>query len=384
MKYTFLVIPFLLSSMMSCTPNKSITEVDNQNDPQSETVKSNLLDVYIGTYTTEEGSKGIYKVPLDTSIGEFGEIQLVAQTVSPSFIALSKDKSRLYAVNEIVPDGYISTFVQNSGNWEETSKLTSLGDAPCHIILNKDQSIIAVANYVTGNVTTYPLDEAGNFVDKASTGQHTGKGPNEARQEAPHAHFVQFSKNQKFLYAVDLGIDEIKTYSVSENGISEAKTAIKLNPGDGPRHFVFHPTLDIAYVINELSNTVSAVQVDPISGGMREFDRVTTLPEDFTEHSQCADIHISSDGKFLYASNRGHNSIAVYEISDDGKLTLKDITSVDGNWPRNFMLTPSETHLLVANERSDNIVLFDRDPNTGLISYSGKQVSVSKPVCLVN
>ncbi len=381
MRYTLLLSIWLMA--FGCSQKPTSTEIE-QPQPTVE-MNNNLLDVFIGTYTSEDGSQGIYQVQLDTASGEFGQLTLIAETPSPSYLALSEDKSKLYAVNELVPDGTLSAFEKSAdGIWKETSKVSSLGDAPCHVALNVNESLIAVANYVTGNVSAYPLNTDGDLVDQPSSGQHAGTGPNADRQEGPHAHFVQFSKDQRFVYAVDLGIDEIKAYAVSADGIGEANTSIKLNPGDGPRHFVFHPTKDIAYVVNELSNSVIAANVDLTTGEFTEFDRETTLPEDITEHSQCADIHISSDGRFLYASNRGHHSIAAYAIADDGSIHLIDITSTEGDWPRNFMLTPNERHMLVANERSDNIVLFDRDIDTGRITYSGKQIKVSKPVCLIN
>lgn len=376
----FLAVSLLAVSCRQQTPK---SEIEQPESPAE--MNDNLLKIFIGTYTSPEGSKGIYQVQLDTSKGEFGPLELIAETVSPSFVALNADKSMLYAVNETVPDGMVTAFERGDDNsWKQTSKLPSLGDAPCHITLNDNESIIAVANYVSGNVVTYPLNANGDLVDQATIGQHEGTGPNAGRQEGPHAHFVQFSKDQKFLYAVDLGIDEIKAYPATENGIGTGFTALKLNPGDGPRHFVFHPTKDIAYVVNELSNTVSAVSVDPATGRFTEFDRLTTLPEDFTAHSQCAAIKISKDGQFLYASNRGHQSIAVYRLADDGSMELVDVVSTEGAWPRDFMLTPNGQHLLVANEQSDNITLFNRDVSTGLISYTGKQINISKPVCLIN
>ena len=383
MKYINLLCFATCLMAISCSQKKPTAETEQ---PQStEKMNDNLLNIFIGTYTSSEGSKGIYQVKLDTATGEFGQVELVAETVSPSFLTLSKDKSKLYAVNETVPDGMVSAFERSEDDtWKQTSKLPSLGDAPCHVTVNDDRSIIAVANYVSGNVVAYPLNASGDLVDQATTGQHEGTGPNAGRQEGPHAHFVQFSKDQKFLYAVDLGIDEIKAYSVTENGIGTAITALKLNPGDGPRHFVFHPTLDVAYVINELSNTVSAVSVDPTTGQFTTFDRLTTLPEDFTEHSQCAAIKISKDGRFLYASNRGHQSIAIYQLADEGTMALLDVVSTEGAWPRDFMLTPNGQYLLVANEQSDNITLFNRDISTGLISYTGLQINISKPVCLIN
>ncbi|MEQ8711962.1 MAG: lactonase family protein [Cyclobacteriaceae bacterium] len=382
MKYASVVIIIIVSFLGSCGPKKSEKQVDK---PETTEQMTSKLNIFIGTYTSEDGSQGIYQVQLDTASGEFGQLTLIAETPSPSYLALSEDKSKLYAVNELVPDGTLSVFEKSAdGIWKETSKVSSLGDAPCHVALNDNESLIAVANYVTGNVSAYPLNADGDLLDQPSLGQHAGTGPNTDRQEGPHAHFIQFSKDQKFLYAVDLGIDEIKAYPVDANGIGEAKTAIQLTPGDGPRHFVFHPTKDIAYVVNELSNSVIAVNVYLTTGEFTEFDRETTLPEDFTEHSQCADIHISSDGRFLYASNRGHHSIAAYAIADDGSIDLIDIRATEGEWPRNFMLTPNERHLLVANEWSDNVVLFDRDLKTGMITYSGKQIKISKPVCLIN
>lgn len=342
------------------------------------------LPIFIGTYTSPEGSRGIYQVNLDTANGTFGEVALIAETVNPSYLVLNRERSILYTVNENVPDGMITAFERNSGDqWTPASALSNVGSAPCHLTLNENQSLIAVANYVSGNVVAYPLDATGSLLDEASAGQHAGAGPNTERQEAPHAHFVQFSKDGRWLYAVDLGIDEIKMYPLDNGRLGDARTALRLSPGDGPRHFVFHPVMDMAYVLNELSNTVIAVRVDQASGQFTAFDRQSTLPEDFSEHSQAAAIKISKDGRFLYVSNRGHQSIAIYALAEDGKPTLVAITTTEGAWPRDFMLTPNEEHLLVANEHSDNIALFDRDVATGLITYSGQQLSLSKPVCLI-
>jgi 6-phosphogluconolactonase len=193
-----------------------------------------------------------------------------------------------------------------------------------------------------------------------------------------------FARDDRFLYAVDLGLDAIIAYPLDENGIAgEPHIAMNMDPGDGPRHLIFHPTKDLAFVINELSNSVVSMTVDPVSGTFEKIDKQSTLPEGYTETSYCADIHISDDGKYLYGSNRGHNSIAVFSISESGALILLETESVRGEWPRNFALSPDGKHLLVANQHTNNVTVFSIDPETGLLNYTGNELKVFNPVCLV-
>ncbi|MCB0669736.1 MAG: lactonase family protein, partial [Saprospiraceae bacterium] len=201
-------------------------------------------------------------------------------------------------------------------------------------------------------------------------------------QKGPRAHCVKFDPNGKFLYTVDLGIDQIITYPVSASGVGEATSRFALDPGDGPRHFIFDPTRDLAYVVNELGSSVVSMRIDHNTGELTRIDKKGTLPEGFEGDNYCADIHISSDGKFLYASNRGHNSLAIFSVGDQGELEKIGVESVQGEWPRNFTLSPDEKYVLVANQNTDNITVFNRNTETGALTFTGNQYQLSKPVAL--
>jgi 6-phosphogluconolactonase len=202
-------------------------------------------------------------------------------------------------------------------------------------------------------------------------------------QESPRAHFAAFNTAGTYLYVVDLGIDKILVYPVSNDGlIGEGQTALEMDPGDGPRHLVFHPEKDLVFVVNELSNSVISAQVDPITGRMKRLDKKSTLPQGYSDKSYCADIHISKDGRFLYASNRGHNSIAIFKVLENGQVELMGTEPVQGDWPRNFAISPSGKHLLVANQNSNSITVFDVNPETGLLHFTGQKLEMEHPVCL--
>lgn len=368
----FLSALCLFFAMISCSQSSK-----NIQAPKS------TLDILVGTYTGQ-GSEGIYRLEFDIFKGTLENKGLVVQATNPSFLAISKDRQKVFAVNE-TENGNVSSFKWNMErtSLELISQVPTNGDYPCYVELNSAESSVAIANYMTGNVGVYDLDKNGTIETDPYFGQHEGVGPNEARQEGPHAHCVRFSPKSKYMYAVDLGIDEVVKYSVIEDSISEPQTALKLEPGDGPRHLIFHPTQDIAYVISELSSTVVAAKVDRESGDLTVFDRVSTLPEGYEGESYCADIHISDDGKFLYASNRGHNSIAVFSL-EGGQMNLLETQNVKGDWPRNFALSPdaNNSFLLVANQKSDNIVVFKRNTESGLLTYNDNQIEISQPVCL--
>lgn len=337
------------------------------------------VQLIAGTYNTK-GSEGIYGLTYNTRTGAFGSPELLAKADNPSWITIADD--RLYVANEL-GDGRLTTYAVSEGNQLDVlgTALTD-GASPCYVTVSPDQRYVATANYMGGNVSILGVDSEGVATGSPQVLQNYGKGPNTSRQEAPHAHWVQWDRDQEFLYSVDLGIDEVKVYPFDKASGKAGKgvSAIKLQPGDGPRHMFFHPQKHMAYVLNELSNTIVVAEQNR-DGTMTAVQRVPTLPGDFSEHSQAGHIHVTSDGKMLYASNRGHDSIAVYAIADSGHLTLLEIESAKGNWPRHFLVLEDAGALLVANQESDNVVAF-KIAQDGTLTPTGEQVELPQATFL--
>lgn len=345
--------------------------------------KGKSYELLIGTYTGE-GSNGIYKAVFSTESGRLSAPELLVESENPSFITYSADRSKVYAVNETQP-GSVSVFSWNEygTRLNEVQKLESAGDHPCFVEVNEEMNLLAVANYSSGTITAYGLDSEGKLDGAPQTSTHVGDGPFLPNQSSAHAHCSRFGPDGKYIYAADLGADKVFGYPVdSETGLGEQEVALELTPGDGPRHIAFHPERPQLFVINELSNTIVSAAIDSETGKLTAIDRKSTLPSLFEGKSYCADIHLSADGKFLYASNRGHNSIAVFSVSEEGMLTLLQTESVHGDWPRNFAISPDGRFLLVANQRSDNITIFRINPDNGMVRYTGQELNMSHPVCL--
>lgn len=373
MKSHFIVTLFTVFAF-GCSSGSKEEKQDQKKEPFT-------MDLFVGTYT-DNGSEGIYRVKFNPETGELTDTKLVARASNPSYLAISKDKQTVFSVNEN-NSGEVTSYKwdKSADTLQLISKVSSEGAAPCYIDLGPGDKTVAVANYSSGNVAVYAVNNAGELQPLPQVRQHTGSGPLANRQKTPHAHCSLFKEN--FLYAVDLGIDKIMSYDVKSDGsLGEGKIAFELAPGDGPRHMVFHPSKALAFVVNELSSTVVALRADHKTGLLKEVGRNSTLPEDFEGESFVADVHISDDGKFLYVSNRGHNSIAIFSVSEDGQLTSVGHEPVKGNWPRNFTISPDGNFLLVANQNSDNIVVFRLNKETGLLSYSNFEIKLSKPVCL--
>ena len=337
------------------------------------------FDLLIGTYTGS-GSEGIYQVQYTTANGRMNDLELIAATSNPSYLAISADGKNVYSVGED-ESGTISSWQWNrEGTLSLINERPSYGMHPCFVDVQDKR--LALANYSSGNGGIVGLSDNGGILQAFSKYQHYGSGRNDDRQSAPHAHFSKFSKDGRFLYVVDLGIDQVLAYPLTDGRFGAATTALELEPGDGPRHLVFHPTKDQVFVINELSNTIVSATVDTNTGTFTSVDRKSTLPDDFSGESYCADIHISKDGQFLYGSNRGHNSIAILEVGSDASMQFLGTESTRGDWPRNFVISPDNEFLIVANQESNNIVSFKRDKDSGLLEFTGMEVSISKPVCL--
>lgn len=340
--------------------------------PMSSNQGSNAnIDLVIGTYS-QQGSEGVYGLTYHSDHGTFSEPHLMARADNPSFIAVGSG-GHLYVVNEL-GNGQLTTYRRDNGALEALGVVPTEGASPCYVALSPDEQFIATANYMGGNVSIFALDENKVPVGPAQVVQHRGSGPHE-RQEAPHAHWVQWHRALPFIYAVDLGIDEVKVYGFDDSGRAQAeRTALQLQPGDGPRHLSFHPQQSRAYILNELSNTVTVAQVLD-DGTLQEQQRISTLPDDFDEHSQAGHIYISEGGQNLYVSNRGHDSIVVFDISDEGALTWSQTVSTNGAWPRHFAILPGVDTLLVANQESRNIVAFTINGD-GTLTATGEVVEV--------
>lgn len=373
-----LVCLFVGSLFAACSPNP---EKSTEAEPEQE--EPSKIELLVGTYTGK-GSEGIYRFDFDPTTGMLSEQKLVAKTVSPSYLTMSKDRQYVFAVNES-EKGHVSSFKWNAdrSELEAVSQQSSQGDYPCYVELNPAENRLAIGNYITGNTLIFSVNEAGAIGETPTVYQHKGSGPVSPNQGSAHAHCVKFDANGKFLYAVDLGADQIISYPIDENSkVGSATTRLAADPGDGPRHLIFHPTQDLAFVVNELSSSVVSLRLDSENGTFTPLDRASTLPDDFTGKSYCADIHLSVNGKFLYASNRGHNSIAIFTVSEKGDLNRIGVESIKGDWPRNFALSPDNRYVLVANQKSDNITVFEVNPETGLLTFTGHEVSISQPVVM--
>jgi 6-phosphogluconolactonase len=337
---------------------------------------------YVGTYTKNE-SKGIYKYSISKD-GKLKNIGVVATITNPSFLAKSKDNKTLFAVSEIDENGtgFVHSYEIKKDALQFINKQESGGAHPCFIAVNEANYIIT-ANYTGGNVGLLKATENGKIAPISFVQQHTGKGTTE-RQTAPHAHSSWFHPTKNEIISVDLGTNELwfsKLDTTKNELIYTPQKKLKILDGAGPRHLTFHPNNKWIYVLNELNNTVSLVK--ETNNAYFIIASITTLPKGFSTDSKAADIHISKDGKFLYASNRGAQSIAIFKVnSANGSLTSIGYTPVLGANPRNFSLSPNEEFLLVANQDTNNIISFKRNPSSGALTFIDK-IFAPTPVCIL-
>ena len=350
------------------------------------------LPFYVGTYTSGK-SKGIYLCSLNLTSGEIKHVATTEGVKDPSFVAVAPSQRYLYAVNEVEEfggkkSGALSSFAidRRTGNLKLLNQQPSLGGAPCYVFVDRGGRFVLVANYVGGNVAVLPIRSDGSLGEATDLKQDLGSSINAERQEGPHAHCVVLDAANRFAYACDLGTDKIMIFRFdSRRGklIPNKTPWVQIKPGGGPRHLTFHPGGKYAYVINELQATVTTFARDPGQGNLKELQTIRTLPADFTGENTSADIHVSPDGRFLYCSNRGHDSIAAFRIDPrSGKLTFVAHESCGGKTPRNFAIDPTGAFLLVANQNSGNIVTFRRDVKTGRLNATGHAAEVPSPVCL--
>lgn len=341
-----------------------------------------------GTYTGEK-SKGIYVHTFNTEDGSFKEISHV-ETPNPTFLAVSADEKFVYAVNEISDNdngGFVNTysFDKQTGTLQFLNKQLAGGDSPCHVDIDKTGKWVAVGNYSSGTLSILPVLEDGKLGPATSTIQHTGTGVNPQRQEKPHVHCNIFSKDNRWLFVPDLGIDKVMIYAFdTKTGVLTAgeQPFEKSQDGKGPRHITFHPNDKFAYLIEEMGGSVTAYEYG--DGKLKTIQNISSIQPEDTAFIGSADIHVSADGKFLYASNRGgFNTIAIYSIDQSsGMLSLLGHQPSGGTIPRNFTIDPSGNFLLAGNQGSDYISIFKRDQNSGLLTETADRIPVGKPVCL--
>src|SRR3984885_7467170 len=348
--------------------------------------------IFAGTYTDKGTSRGIYGFRWDADAGTLTPLGLAAATVNPSFLTLSPDRRHLYAVIEVdmyhgEKSGSISSFAVAGDKLRPINVVASTGGGPANVAVDNTGKAVFVANYGGGSAASFRVLSSGGLSKAVSTFQYTGQGADPKRQREPHAHCTTVSRDNRYVLVNDLGLDRI-----SVSPLDPLTARLTLNtppsyqalPGSGPRSLAFHPSGRWAYSLNEIASTLDVLAWDAEQGTLSRIQNISTLPEGLTGSNTAATVAVDSEGRFVYASNRGDNSVAVFSIAD-GQGTIKPVQHVDcgGKSPRHFALDPGNQWLLVANQDSSNIVVFARNQRTGLLTPSGNQYPLSFPVCLV-
>lgn len=348
------------------------------------------VTVFVGTYTGA-GSRGIYRLSLDPRSGLLGEPELASEATNPSFLALHPSGRVLYAVSETAgaegrPAGAVSAFaVEADGRLRLLGQQDARGAGPCHLVVDRAGRHLLVANYGGGTVTVLPIEADGSLRPATSVIAHEGSGPNAARQEKPHAHGIALDPSERFALVADLGADRIFIHRFdAARGALTRHGSAALPPGSGPRHLSFDPAGRFVYSLDELSSTVTLFSWDAERGALRPLQTISTLPAGWSGANTAAEIALSSDGRFLYASNRGHDSLAVFRVDPTtGRLIQDGVVPAGGATPRHFALDPTGAFLLVAHQGSGSVASFRLDRTLGLPTATGGQVRVSRPACLL-
>lgn len=349
--------------------------------------KASEYVVYVGTSVRGE-SQGIIMYRMDRSSGRLQPSGVVPHKKNPGFLAIHPNQRYLYAVHagEEGPNGAVSAYAiePKTGNLTLLGQQPSGGRGPCHISVDPDGRFVLVAHYGGGSVAILPIREDGALDAPSDTVQHQGSSINPERQGEPHPHFMSQGPSGEYAYVPDLGIDQVVIYQVNRQQKKLLPNgSAPLKPGAGPRHLAFDPTGNYAYVINELDSTVTAYRSDGSSGRLTAFQTIPTIPDDFTETNYPADIHVHPSGRFLYGSNRGHDSIVIYGVNQEtGRLSCLGYEPTQGAWPRNFALDPAGEFLLAANQNGDTLVVFRIDQGTGLLQPTGQVLALPNPVCV--
>jgi 6-phosphogluconolactonase len=354
---------------------------------------SGTMLVYIGTYTGAK-SKGIYLSRFDPATGRLTSPELAAETPSPSFLAIHPSKRFLYAAGEATnlggkPVGAVSAYKLDptTGQLTLLNQASSGGASPCHVAVDPRGKCLLVANYGSGSIAALPIQSDGSLAEPSSVIQHHGSSINPQRQAGPHAHFIMPDPSDRFALTCDLGLDQVLVYRldpIKPSLIANAPPFAAVKPGSGPRHLAFHPSGRFVFLINEMGSTLTVFAYDSKRGALKGLQTISTLPEGFAGNSTCAEVQVHPSGKFVYGSNRGHDSIAVFGFdAASGKVTCVEHQSTQGKTPRHFALDPAGKWLLAENQDSDNIVVFRVDSKTGRLSPAGQTVPVGAPVCAI-
>jgi 6-phosphogluconolactonase len=350
--------------------------------------------VYVGTYTVKTTSKGIYAFDFDATTGKLTPMGLVAETTNPSFLALHPNGRFLYAVNEVgdyqgQKSGAVSAFAIDpaSGKLTLLNQVATRGADPCYISLDKTGNHVLVANYNGGSVIVFPVLADGRLGEATTFIQHEGHSVNPQRQQGPHAHMIETSPDGRFALAADLGLDELLVYRYDAAKGTLAPNDppyAKVTPGAGPRHFAFDPSGRFVYLLNEMETSVTAFSYEATSGVLRELQTESMLLKDAWARNTSAEIAVHPSGRFLYASNRGYENIAIFAIAPQkGTLTYVEQVSSQGEVPRNFAIDPTGSYLLAANQGSNNLVVFRIDTASGNLTPTGQELAIPSPVCIV-
>jgi 6-phosphogluconolactonase len=360
--------------------------------PEKPATKAQYI-AYVGTYTAKTTSKGIYAYRFNAENGQLSPIGVAAESIDPSFLAVHPNGKYLYAVNEIAnfnggTGGSVSAFGidAKTGALKFLNQVPTRGAGPCHLSLDKTGNYVLVANYDGGSIASFPVHDDGTLGTAAGFVQHSGFGPDKERQEGPHAHWIGTSPDNRFALAVDLGLDQVLVYGFDPSkGLFTPLLSgfAKVKPGTGPRHVAFNPNGKFAYVLSEMDSSVTVFSYQAKTGAFTSLQTISTLPKDFSGPKQAAEIAVHPSGRFLYASSRGHDSIAVFAINEKkGTLTSLGQVLTGGKTPRHFAIDPTGSYLLAENQDSNNIVVFHIDAATGNLTPTGQTVEVPSPVCI--
>lgn len=348
--------------------------------------------LYVGTYTDQVRHEGLYLVRMNTRTGALTQAGMLDVGPNPSFLSIHPSGRTLYAVNEVEqlsgrPTGSVRAFAIDAtgDHLQPLDEQPSEGAAPCYVSTDRSGHFVMVANYSTGTIAVLPIGARGGIGKPSQVVQQAGTGPLKDRQAGPHAHCIIPHPSNRFVLAADLGADRVFVYRFDQKTgamLHAPESDGVMPPGTGPRHLAFHPTLPLVFLSGELNSNVTALRCDARTGALSSVQTISTLPSGSTGANYPADVHVASNGRTLYVSNRGHNSIAVFSISQSGTLAFEQSMPTGGDWPRNFSLDPTGKWLLVANQRSNSLVVFARDKATGRLSATDQRIELPSPVCV--
>jgi len=336
--------------------------------------------LYLGSYT-KKASKGVHQITLNTETQQLVDYKLIAEVDTPTYLTFSDDKKTMYTISKEENGGGLTAFdLDENGDYVKRATTTSEDSAPCYISYDQKRGLLFTANYHGGFVTVYKEQEDGRIV-QTDRKHHQGSSVHE-NQASPHVHYTDYTPDKKYLMVCDLGTDGVYSYTVSDEGTLTEVSRYTAKPGTGPRHLVFHPNGKTVYLLGELSCEVEVLEYNEVDGSLRYQNRISMLPESHTDFNSGAAIRISKDGRFVYASNRGHDSIVVYKVEADFSLSLVEYVPTEGNTPRDFNLSPDEAHVIVGHQDSDNLTLFKRNEENGTLSLVQKDVHGPECVCI--